>query len=442
MLSMLSLRAKLSIYVGAAIAAAVTICISLFLVHAASRIRSESLSAVKLASDFIIGALPSIRNSSDPESALRRLIEEAVTSRHIRMFSERVPISPPEAPHSGRPPEWFLSLLTSKQESVKFELITAHGRIDEITIEPNPFDEISEIWDEIEWISVVSIAIALLIIGIIAFVVSKTLAPVDKYVEALTKLDEGERFIEVEGNGSPEFRIITERVNALARTLRELDDENHALIQKMIRVQDDERKELARDLHDEFGPALFMARVDVGGLHRKIDKAFGKKIFIEEWQRVDAHFDRLQQINKHTLGRLRPAALEEMGLTGAVEAMIQSWQSAKTGIQLSCKFSDTFYPLDENKSLTAYRIIQEAMTNVIRHSRASVASVEMRIENISNSHFLKICIVDDGVGINSSSNKGIGLRGMKERILSVGGNIEISKSHPSGTRIVATIAIS
>lgn len=441
MLSCLSLRTRLSIYVGFAIVIAVSLCISLFLIHAASRIRSESSSALKLANDFVVGAMPSIRNSSDPEAALRKLIEEAITSRHIRMFSEHVPLKAPPTTNSRPPPAWFVRLLSSQQESVKFEIFSARGHIDQITIEPNPFDEISEIWEEIQWISLLSVGITLLIVGIISIVVSKTLAPIDSYVDALTKLDNGERIVAIESNGSPEFRIITERVYALALTLKELDDENHALIQKMIKVQDDERKELARDLHDEFGPALFMARVGVGGLRKKIDKALAEQRFSVEWDVVDANFDKLQQINKRTLGRLRPAALEEMGLTGAVEAMIQSWQRTKENLELAYRFSQTAFPLDEHKSLTAYRIIQEALTNVFRHSKASKAWIEMSTQFDDDSQLLKIVIEDNGIGVNSHGPKGIGLRGMKERILAAGGSLVVSQVHPSGTRIEATIPV-
>ena len=219
-----------------------------------------------------------------------------------------------------------------------------------------------------------------------------------------------------------------------------LDDENHILIQKMIKVQDDERKDLARDLHDEYGPALFMARVGIGEVRKKVDKLSQSSSFHEEWAIVDGTLDKLQQINRRILGRLRPAALEEVGLSGAVEAMVQSWRAAHPNITLSCSLSQDHFVLDEHRALTAYRIIQEALTNIYRHAHATQASVQIEEYKVKDKSCLKIIITDNGKGIASDVSQGVGLRGMRERIFSVDGELKINNAGP-GTRIEATIPL-
>ena len=440
MFSKLSLRTKLSVLVGVSIALAVGLCLSLFLVNAASRVRSESDSAFKLAHDFVQSAIIGIQDSKDPGEALQRVVEEANSSRHIRIYSEKFTSTDRELREVTPPPAWFSRLLAATSQRDEIEIAISGQRFDKITIETSSLDEISEIWQEIKWIALASLIIIFIISIMIVWVVSKTLSPINDYVAALNRLDSGERNINISNNRTPEFQIISDRINTLAKTLHALDDENHILIQKMIKVQDDERKDLARDLHDEYGPALFMARVGIGEVRKKVDKISQSSSFHEEWAIVDGTLDKLQQINRRILGRLRPAALEEVGLSGAVEAMVQSWREAHPNIALSCALSQDHFVLDEHRALTAYRIIQEALTNIYRHAHATQASVQIEEDKVEYKSCLKIIITDNGKGIASDVSQGVGLRGMRERIFSVDGELKINNAGP-GTRIEATIPL-
>ena len=172
-------------------------------------------------------------------------------------------------------------------------------------------------------------------------------------------------------------------------------------------------------------------------MRRKIDGFLNNPSWGADWETIDHNLDKLQQINRRILGRLRPAALEDMGLNGAVEAMAQSWRKTNPSIELTCYFSNEKYKLDESQSLAAYRIIQEALTNIYRHSGASKATVKVKLDN----NTLNIEIEDNGAGIGAVPKMGIGLRGMKERIFGVNGHFEVISNSPSGTRVVASIPL-
>jgi two-component system sensor histidine kinase UhpB len=442
MLANLSLRTKLSIYVGAAISAAVALCIALFIFQAATRINSESESARRLANDFIVSALPSINQLDKPEAELERLIKEANHLRHARIYSSRTSVQDDTGNSLESPPNWFTRFLTPNSESREIEVVTKSGFEDKITIKANPADEITEIWQEIKWISIASLGVISATVLIISIVVSNTLSPLAGYVQALSLLDAGKRTLTVTGDKTPEFKIIADRINGLSQTLSKLDEQNHLLIQKMITLQDNERKEIARDLHDEFGPALFMSRICVGELKKKITISLGEDKYLNDWSAVDQNIDKLQQVNRKILGRLRPAALEEMGLSGAIEAMIKSWRKTDPSVEMVYYFPEEKLTMTEIQSLTAYRIIQESLTNIYRHSRATKVNVHLFLEKLSPSSQLVISVADNGIGIGENSQDGIGLRGMKERMLIVGGELKISRLSPSGTEIKALMPLS
>jgi two-component system sensor histidine kinase UhpB len=442
MLANLSLRTKLSIYVGAAISVAVALCIALFIFQAATRINSESESARRLANDFIVSALPSINQLDKPEAELERLIKEANHLRHARIYSSRTSVQDDTGNSLESPPNWFTRFLTPNSEGREIEVVTKSGFEDKITIKANPADEITEIWQEIKWISIASLGVISATVLIISIVVSNTLSPLAGYVQALSLLDAGKRTLTVAGDKTPEFKIIADRINGLSQTLSKLDEQNHLLIQKMITLQDNERKEIARDLHDEFGPALFMSRICVGELKKKITISLGEDKYLNDWSAVDQNIDKLQQVNRKILGRLRPAALEEMGLSGAIEAMIKSWRKTDPSVEMVYYFPEEKLTMTEIQSLTAYRIIQESLTNIYRHSRATKVNVRLFLEKLSPSSQLVISVADNGIGIGENSQDGIGLRGMKERMLIVGGELKISRLSPSGTEIKALMPLS
>lgn len=442
MLANLSLRTKLSIYVGAAISVAVALCIALFIFQAATRINSESESARRLANDFIVSALPSTNQLDKPEAELERLIKEANHLRHARIYSSRTSVQDDTGNSLESPPNWFTRFLTPNSESREIEVVTKSGFEDKITIKANPADEITEIWQEIKWISIASLGVIFATVLIISIVVSNTLSPLAGYVQALSLLDAGKRTLTVAGDKTPEFKIIADRINGLSQTLSKLDEENHLLIQKMITLQDNERKEIARDLHDEFGPALFMSRICVGELKKKITISLGEDKYLNDWSAVDQNIDKLQQVNRKILGRLRPAALEEMGLSGAIEAMIKSWRKTDPSVEMVYYFPEEKLTMTEIQSLTAYRIIQESLTNIYRHSRATKVNVRLFLEKLTPSSQLVISVADNGIGIGENSQDGIGLRGMKERMLIVGGELKISRLSPSGTEIKALMPLS
>ena len=204
-------------------------------------------------------------------------------------------------------------------------------------------------------------------------------------------------------------------------------------------MQDEERRDIARDLHDEIGPFLFTVRAGVGALARKA-KAPGADpdLLAEACEKIDGQIAALQQVNRRILGRLRPAALTEMGLADALEALARGWRETRSDVDIDLALDGARGDIDETTALTAYRVAQEGLTNAFRHSGASRILLCVRRDG----DVLSVEVSDDGAGLaRKAVNGGLGLRGMAERVEALGGKLRI-ESHPlGGARLIAQLQL-
>jgi two-component system sensor histidine kinase UhpB len=429
MLSNLPLRSRLSLLLGAVLALGLSLGVALLTLHAGARIRAEAEAATRLAQDFVLTALAQAQSAPDPTAELDRLLAQARTFRHLRIFIEGAE-PPPAFANARRAPGWFAMLATPRASAARIEMT---GRLSgALLIAANPADEIAEIWEEIVALTLGGALVALAAFALIFVAVTRTLAPVSALAEGLARLERGERSLRVARGGSPELVAIADGINALAASLARLDDKNHRLLRRMIHVQEDERRDIARDLHDEIGPFLFAIRAGVGALRRKS----ANHGLAPDCERIDAQIAALQQVNRRVLARLRPAALEELGLAGGLDALAAGWRESHPGVEVTLDVADC--PLDEETALAAYRIAQEGLTNALRHSGARSVTISVAVEAPDQ---LRIRVADDGAGLKPGWREGLGLRGMSERVGALGGRLTLREGESRGAVLEAWLPL-
>ncbi|PPD45867.1 MAG: sensor histidine kinase [Methylocystis sp.] len=427
----LSLRARLSLLLGGVLATGLAFGVGLLILHAGTRVRTEAEAATRLARELVEATLPQLSTPRGPE-ALAGLMEDARRLRHVRVAVAGA--AAPALTGERRAPEWFAALVFRAPAPERIA-----SPLGAIAISANPSDEIAEIWEEIVWLTIGATGMAALGFALVAFAVSRTLAPIGTLSQALERLERGDFSVRAPADGSPELVVIAERINALAATLQQLDDENRQLVRRMIHVQDEERRDIARDLHDEIGPFLFTVRAGVGALARKAQSpGVDPARLAEDCAKIDTQIATLQQINRGILGRLRPAALEEMGLADAIDALARRWREGQEGIEIALALDGARGDIDETTALTAYRVVQEGLTNAFRHSGASRIEVKVTRDR----DMLRIDISDDGAGLpQPPASSGLGLRGMSERIDALGGTLAIVNNPGGGARLSATLRL-
>jgi two-component system, NarL family, sensor histidine kinase UhpB len=311
--------------------------------------------------------------------------------------------------------------------------VTINGQSGSLVITSHPNDEMNEIWDGIVTQILIGSVIAAALLLITMTVVSRALAPIGALTDAMTAIERGDYDARVKPEGPPELAAIGDKLNHLAGALGDAAEEKRRLAERVVSMQDVERKEIARELHDEIGPHLFALRAHVSSLVRSAetrdpDKEALRKHGNAIWEQVNA----LQQFNRRVLEKLRPVGLAELGLREALSALLRLWREAHPEVVIETVISPSLGEAGETADLTIYRIIQEALTNVFRHAEATrveltVEPAEQLLQRGTRQSVL-VRVRDNGSGLLRDHKLGHGLVGMRERVMALGGTVTVTSA--------------
>ena len=228
---------------------------------------------------------------------------------------------------------------------------------------------------------------------------------------------------------------IQERVQSEIR-VQELLSHNSDLAQRLYTAQEDERRALARELHDEMGQTCTAIRTEAAVL--SAGPANTQEV-LDAAQRIATSAQQIAQLTRHMLHRLRPAALDSMGLPEALQALCDQW-AMTSGVSCNLDVGELPAELDDYVCVTIYRLVQESLTNVARHAHATQVSVALKL---STDKQLVLTIQDDGRGmLNPQGNHaGFGLLGMRERVLSLGGELRLTSQLGQGMQVMARLTM-
>jgi signal transduction histidine kinase len=210
------------------------------------------------------------------------------------------------------------------------------------------------------------------------------------------------------------------------------------LLNKVVSAQEEERRRISRELHDETGQALTSLLVQLRILEKSNDLD-EVKTHVEDMRRRTAQT--LQEIRR-LAADLRPAALDDLGLISALEGYIYEF-SRKTGIAVDFGAQDVEdMRLPHEVEIVLYRIVQESLTNVARHANASAVDVAFHFQNGG----IHVLVRDNGQGMNTTEilgakNRSLGILGMRERIELLGGAFELKSNPGTGTEVSVTLAL-
>jgi two-component system, NarL family, sensor histidine kinase UhpB len=213
--------------------------------------------------------------------------------------------------------------------------------------------------------------------------------------------------------------------------------ENRELAQQYLRIQESERKHLARELHDELGQYLNAIKIDAVTIRESVaaeSSAPARSAELAAHRTVLA-VDHVYGVVSDMIRRLRPVGLDELGLVAALENCVDHWRQRLPETRFTLDTSGELDDLGEIMNLTIFRLIQEGLTNSYKHAGAS--SIEI---GLSRAQDVVLTVVDDGRGVDMAQRgPGFGLSGMRERVEMMGGAFSVESSPGGGFSIQARL---
>jgi len=447
----LSLRARLSLLLALVLALGLVVNIARLVLEAAPRVQAEDQSVTRLAREFVETLVVGLDETPDPDARLNQIVGDLSRLRHVSITRQNDTAETKNSPNDRSDvgeqhsvPAWFVALVHPEQTAVTVP-ISIRGKPGSLLITSHPGDEMAEIWDGIVTQLEVGSAIAIVLFFITMMVVSRALAPIQALSDAMTGIEAGGYDTRVKPDGPPELAVICAKLNHLAATLGDAVDDKRRLAERVVSLQDVERKEIARELHDEFGPYLFALRAHASSLTRIADASEPNMDAVRKHgAAILQQVDSLQQSNRRVLEKLRPVGLTELGLREALGALLRLWAESRPGTIIETDISPSLGETGETADLTIYRTIQEALTNVFRHAGATRVNVAVEPTELSSgtAHAGRggalVRVRDNGSGLRPDHKLGFGLTGMRERILALGGSLTVA-SGDGGVTLEAVI---
>ncbi len=349
------------------------------------------------------------------------------------------------------PPLWFVAAvqtLFGTHAAVARSISTRNVTAGTISAIADPDAAISLAWQHI----VDNIHIALLMALAIAFfaslAIAHTLAPAQQIVAALQRMAHGQYRTPLPRFRSMELAMIGQAVGDLGERLAQATEERAVLTRRLLEIRNDERRALARELHDEFGQNLsailaFASIIEATGAQEQAKSQVNSKSDVAQDARMISQSTlRIMACLRDTLTRLRHPPAEELGLEACLVSLVDSWRSQNaTQPMIQLDLQGDLADVRGIVAATAYRVAQECLTNSLRHGTAR--EIVLRIERRTGAeNALLIRVEDDGGGdaAKVAQSAGFGLTGIRERVAALGGSLSIARAR-RGVSVAATIPL-
>ena len=230
-------------------------------------------------------------------------------------------------------------------------------------------------------------------------------------------------------------RDVTERYQ-VAEQIRASREELRALAARLQQVREEERAAVAREIHDELGQALTGLKLDISWMKNRVTRDPAVRT---QCSSIVSRIDETLHAVRRIATELRPSVLDQLGLAAALEWQGQEF-AARTGLKVAIELCSDGAGISDELSSSAFRILQESLTNIARHSQAGRVAIRL----VQTPELLELVVSDDGVGIRATQLAGrtsLGLIGMRERALACGGELRITGEPGRGTTVTLQVPL-
>ena len=352
--------------------------------------------------------------------------------------------SPPSPYKVGRDaPQWFSALLMPQMPARTFTV----GRGAKLHLEADASRAILDGWDHLVRLTAYGAIAFAVLNGLVFWLVGRAVAPWPVIASGLSRVERGDLAYRLPPLRGHEARSIAAAFNRMAPAIQEkLDSERKArdaeerlqerreLGQLIEQRLDEERRLIARELHDEFAQSVTAIRSLAVVITTQEPVQSGS---VQAAQLIATEAARLYDAMHGLIPRLAPLSIDTLDLADTLEGFVRDWQHRHPDITFTLRH-DVPTALGASMSLAVYRVVQESVINAVRHARPSTIAV-----SVDCTTHLLVKVVDDGIGLPADwARPGhFGLRGLRERVTQLGGELQLLNRQPHGTAVIADIPL-
>ncbi|MBL1322059.1 MAG: sensor histidine kinase [Methylophaga sp.] len=339
-------------------------------------------------------------------------------------------------------PSWFGSLYQQffdpdfeVKKNIYFNAL-AYGSI---VVTLNNHVQTARAWNNLRAVIGVLFASIFAVCLLVYFTINRMLQPAQLIVTGLEKMRGGQLGIRLPSFAIKEWRQTSDAINQLASSQQQIIADNKQLALKLMNIQQEEQRYIARELHDEFGQCLAGINAITTSLQQSAKQQHPE--LLEEIKTISPITRHMMDVLRNLLTRLRPVDVDDLGLDASLHKLVSSWNNrsnGKTNYTLSLKGKTNAFP--EPLPVNIYRIVQECLTNTAKHANASNASI---IINHKINDDILLEIADDGIAKAEDFDNvtGVGLLGIRERVAALGGKLTLNNKNTDGLTVSITIPI-
>jgi protein-histidine pros-kinase len=330
------------------------------------------------------------------------------------------------------PVRWLLERLIGPDLAYRGVIGQYPGvKVGEFVVTPDLDSEGHAAWVQIR--TVLGMSLAILLLNLLIYrPVRRALRPADQILAVLGRMEAGDLSARMPRPRLIELRRIAAGFDHLAEQLQKTLAAQRQLAQRLLAVREEERRRLARELHDEFGQCLASVGAEAAFIAARAEST--DPTLLPAARAVSAVTGHMMESLQGILHQLRPVGLEEFGLAAALDQLVAGWRRREPGCDFALVVEGEIDALPADLTVSLYRIVQESLTNALRHGTPGRVAVSLERDGAG----CRLRVEDDGDGdAPPSPGSGLGVLGMRERVEALGGRFALEPLAPRGMRVRA-----
>lgn len=410
--------------------------------HAVEKVETEMVAAIAVGARIARNAVDDADEQVNPRRRLELIIDDFNGDRHlkasVRAADGSIPFQSRPAIDAEPAPGWLVRWLDQPSRTTAVALPKLFDQFGTLVLEADARNEIAEVWDDLKLYAKLLAVYSISGLGVTLFVLTHAMRPLRDLNIAVTRIGAGDFSTRLPEAGPTEIVRLAGGFNAMTHRLAQAESRNIQLVDQLSRVQEEERVELSRNLHDEVSPLLFSVDVDASAI-KQLALAGRTDGIADKARAVQSAVQAMKSNVRAIIEQLRPVEMDPEDWRAAIGEMLEFWQLRFPDVSFQVELGDIVCP--PAIGIAVRYLTNEGIGNALKHG----APQRIAVVIVERGGAIVAFVRDDGGGIRpvgGDSRGGYGLVGMRERVMRAGGRFELIEiADPRGVEVRGTFPL-